>query len=1267
MADDRLTNTDYVWNQLHYDHDALIEASAGTGKTYALESIVLKLICDRHYDAKSILLVTFTEKAAGELKDRVRKALVKEGKLPVDFDEMTICTIHSFCQRLLSEYAFENGVPMRCEVGGDSKSLARQAVLESLKDAGFAAGIQAGLFDVMNKCQIKSIDELVAIAAKRVQDGTVKEIANERACAEEKLYAKVKVANKDIMSAYAELAKFPHGNVGEYILGRAGFKKDETKKWYEWLKDNFDLLSKPDDEGFVQVLSEYPIGTSNGDINPKIKTWKSASTKEGRREKNLFDIPDLKDCAAPIEKLFIALKELHTERKKIREDGNELIRESKMLINMADFVSCLANPADERFRRAKKQAALLTFDDMVARAAEVVTKEPQTEEERKAKASLFKSIRSRYRVALVDEFQDTDQKQWDIFRTLFSWKENKVEGGKAGFLLAVGDPKQAIYSFRGADVRVYCAARDELTEKDATEHDGTSQWRKTLDETYRSKKTLIDAFNIFFRDNDEGAANAETDAKKGVEARPGADWFKGGAAGEGIGYKDVSYPQKGNGKFDGISEEREPEPVLLIESMPERAAPSAYSGGCFGNNSKCLPVFMENAAKEMKYLNGLVPAYALKDAKPEDPPPRFRYGDMCVLVEGKTDAAIVRRVLARHGIPYGQYKQQGLYDSPEAEGVLALLDYLSNPSGRGNRAALLISPIFNVHPSELGRRKPADESAFDKLIERLQDHARVKEWNELFERVMSDDCTALVCPQADVCAFNRTRAATRQIFDALLERRGSLAETISDFAATLREWRKNDKAAGEDGALYKKESAADRVQIMTMHASKGLQFPIVFLAYGFANQVKKETPDDEKPAALQERRRLLYVALTRAEHRLYLPWSRRAWEWTATRKNSDGSDKTIEGAGLGSSGAALLASSSNGFLGRAIQVYTRIHFKDDREKAFAPERNPSAADGDAAKQLQGAGGQAPALELLGDVFVKIPGLKSRRVQWDSFTMMQKHVDAAPAEMPDAADKQDVAVDGEPQREVERDNSKGEADTLLARNNVSGNVFHDIMETLCNNDKTRGEVDFEAACDKGMDEDDSALMALIRQKMRKNVLSNREKDGDSTEKTLLRMVQNALKTEIQIGQMTIFLKDIPRKDRMAEVEFVAGENGLLALSKEREGALNGKIDLLVRMKDKVFILDWKTNSLTDYTDSEVIEEAMRDADYHLQYQLYSLAADAWLKSSGLTLAGAAYLFVRGGEFGSASGVFPKEYDATSIEEFRKGISAKGFFAAGKEVE
>lgn len=1109
MADDRLTNKDYVWNQLDYEHDALIEASAGTGKTYALESIVLKLICDKGFDAKNILLVTFTEKAAGELKDRVRKALAKAGRLPPDFDEMTICTIHSFCQRLLGEYAFENGVPMRCEVGGDSESLAHQAVLQALKEDSFCKEYGDGLYAVLEDAEIKSVAKLVEAEQK--------------------------------------------------ITGSTDFGK---------------LCKK----------MEAAIA--------------ARKTKKGTKQ----------------------------------------IRRQELLLKLAR----LAQPI---FEKLKKQAALLTFDDMVARAAEVVMKASQNDEEKKAKDAFFKSIRERYRVALVDEFQDTDQKQWDIFRTLFSWKDNKVEGGMPGFLLVVGDPKQAIYSFRGADVKVYCDARGKLTEEDKADADSNPKWRKTLDETYRSKQTLIDAFNVFFGDD-------------------GVAWFKDGKGGEGIAYENVHYPRRGNDKFDGILEEREPEPVMLLESMPRRVQPSASQNGTrFGNKSTCLPVFMENAAKEMLFLNGLVPAYTRKDAKPEDPLPRFRYGDMCVLVEGKKDAAVVRRVLARHGISYGQYKQQGLYDSAEAEGVLALLDYLANPSGHGNQTALLLSPLFGVHPSELGKRSPEEEKAFDAFIEQLQDYAREKRWNELFERVMSNDCTALTCPQGDVCAFNRTRAATRQIFDALLAERGRLAETVADFASALRAWRKNDQAAGEDGSLYRKESAADRVQIMTMHASKGLQFPIVFLAYGFSSQLKRETPKDERAAALQERRRLLYVALTRAEHRLYLPWSRRAWNWTAIKKKRDGTEEELVGSGIGSAGSVLISSSDNGFLGKAIQVY----FKDRQNEAFAPERTLEGEVNKAGARVPRALDYARRMTLPTDCGVTVPDLKGRRVKWDSFSSLQKNSSAVASETPVVADVQEIVAEGRASHETEPQDRTVKADTLLPRNNVSGNVFHEIMETLCKNDSANGEVDFATACNDGMEKDDSALMALIRQTMRRNLLANREKDGDSTEKTLLRMVLNALKTKIAIGTSEFKLMDVPKKDRLAEVEFVASENNLLDLPTKGEGALNGKIDLLVRREDKVFILDWKTNSLTDYAAADVIEAAMDEAGYHVQYQLYSLATAAWVKNCGLTLAGAAYLFVRGGEVGSVCGLFAKRYDATSVEGFKKGISEMEFFTTGKEAE
>ena len=87
----------FVCNQIHYDKDAIIEASAGTGKTYTLQSIVLKLLLEKTIDSvKNLLLVTYTEKAAGELKDKIRTVLEEAGCLPSDFDEVTICTIHSF-------------------------------------------------------------------------------------------------------------------------------------------------------------------------------------------------------------------------------------------------------------------------------------------------------------------------------------------------------------------------------------------------------------------------------------------------------------------------------------------------------------------------------------------------------------------------------------------------------------------------------------------------------------------------------------------------------------------------------------------------------------------------------------------------------------------------------------------------------------------------------------------------------------------------------------------------------------------------------------------------------------------------------------------------------------------------------------------------------------------------------------------------------------------------------------------------------------------
>ena len=702
----------------------------------------------------------------------------------------------------------------------------------------------------------------------------------------------------------------------------------------------------------------------------------------------------------------------------------------------------------------------------------------------------------------------------------------------------------------------------------------------------------------------------------------------------------------------GLVDEAEPDPVRLLESIPARMRDAPPESGAFGNADVCLPVFMENAALEMKRLHALDPAYRIVDKKGNLQPHRFRYRDMCVLVKAKDHAIAVRRALSRHGIPFGQYKQPGLFDSPEAEGVLALLDCLEKPNDAGNRAALLLTPVFGIKPARLPEF--ASFPAFDAFVEKLREHAREREWSELFEAAMSDPCTALASPKgSDIHEFNRVRAAVRRIFDLLLAKRGRLARTVADFSSELRSWRKKDKSAGDDGELFGKDSDADRVQIMTMHASKGLEFPIVFVAAGFSAPFnKKKTPEDEQPALREEIRRLFYVALTRAGHRIYLPWSTKAWE-----------------SGIGTDGSPLLVRSEDGcgFLGTAIQTWFDTEEKRDNAfpKAVAAQAASDADTATASKQDED-GGTRPVAEIP-DALVSKEDLKwktSLRLQWNSFTSLHKKAkggenDNKPPTAAQGPGWKDSKEDDDDDQETPPPVASGVKKSLLPGGKVCGNVFHETMEALCKNDE-KDAVGFMNAHESDKEDE---LLDLIREKMRANLVKNAESDdgADSTEKAFLRMVRHALDIELVFGDCRFKLREIPRNDRCAETEFVVSENadGILGgrLPEYREGAFNGSIDLLVRVGRKVFVIDWKTNSLTKYDDPSErrgrshVESAMDEAGYHLQYQLYALATATWLEGHGETIAGVAYLFVRAHFEGVANDVFSMPVNDAVLEEFR----------------
>lgn len=1193
---DRLFHDDkFVCNRIRYDKDAIIEASAGTGKTYTLQSIVLKLLLEEKIDSvKNLLLVTYTEKAAGELKDRIRTVLEEAGCLPSNFDEVTICTIHSFCRSLLTEYAFENRVPMQVEIGGSDKDLVHRAVRTALHGAEFRARYGKSYGTYMKAAGLTSTDDLVAAAEAELMD-----------CAQHDRRPEApQLIDDAVRGNLADIAAgISFDFTGIEVNARAKPDFESAVRAVEAGKEKF---ASKDLSEFVRAAAE--CAASCAKMNPAVNG-------HGRGVR-FFDLrPDVKGFAQALADVRDSLS-------------------SQMPADLA----FLAWPV---FTRLKDEAAALTFDDLVNRAHDVIV----AESESGGKSELLEAVRRKYRIALVDEFQDTDSKQWEIFKSIFSDKVNKIVDGpdpKRGALLVVGDPKQAIYSFRGADVGAYLRAKGEIT-------DGNPAARHSLDTTYRSSPKLVDAFNKIF----------------GGKVGSDPSWFEGMKEGGGsIEYEAVKPPPSGTGKFDGIEYRSEfGEPVELLESLPkEQKTPEKRNSG-YGGKTCCLPVFLGNAAQEIRRLVSLNPVYTTAArATGAAVPHTFSYRDMCILVRGHADADKAREILAAANIPFSIYKEQGIYASAEAEALLALFDFLSAPGRRGRLEALLLTPLFGYGPDRLEARRGREDREFSRLLDVWREFVSRKEWSRLFESVMND--TLLAHPGRDDHDFDRRWAATRQILDKLLECVGRKAQTIDDFADVLRSWRKDDKRAGEDGALRRKESEADRVQIMTMHVSKGLEFPVVFAAWGFGPLAYKVDPDRVE-AAIREEKRLLYVALTRAEHKLYLPWSEWAQHRRTVKDRKTKETNAVKETGIGSVGSALLisdgASNQNvGFLARGI----RALFKSDDAARDAVVRvserlrkSGSAPTGTSGQRpVAEAGAAVPEIKVY---TLDTNALSRQKIDNDSYSSVRRK--AKPSAEPEH---------GRGTGDENHDDVMAQkiGSTLLPRNNVSGDVFHDIMETLCNNDD---ESDAAALgfCTAGMAEfaklaEDGRFLDLIRTTMRRHqIVSRKGADGDTTERALARMVWRALNIPIAVGGRKFFLKDIKASDRRAETEFAVNRAKVLgdkvaADDPQSESAFNGKIDLLVRpdgLGGPVYILDWKTNSLPSYG-AETLERAMTKSDYHLQYQFYSQAVRYWL--NGTELGGVAYLFVRAGEKSESlegdAGVFVADAAAISREACRAAI-------------
>jgi exodeoxyribonuclease V beta subunit len=791
------------------DGHAVIEASAGTGKTYLLEHLVVDLLLSQGARIENLLIVTFTEKATYELAARLRRKLwelrhLTRGAPPstprercwvldeptrrrleealFSFDRATLCTIHAFCERVLLDHAFSS-----------------QRLFEE-----------------------SAVDE------ERAFDSAFRETLREELARDEELrpYLRAWLAVRD---------------------------PDRLKSLlFQCHKAHAPLSPPYDPEALCRAIKEFRAVAGELPLlfdelrraGVHAGTVKAVAARAARLAVLCAEAEDLPallwaaEEAAPIlNKGLQALHEGLRARSSRLSPAVEPVRRAALgltaaLVPLSAAVAQLFLPVVRaRLSARKRRAGELDFHDMLALVADALDG-PQG-------PALAEALRARYHCALIDEFQDTDEVQWRIFERLFFSAEPRRR------VFVIGDPKQAIYGFRGADVRTYLAAKRRILAGGGA--------RLSLRRSFRQTERLIEALNRIFD--------------------PAGGFFTGS-----IHYDEpVTCGRPTRRALDGTG--NEPTPVHLFRIWPRDEA----------RQMPVLQVRRTLAARIAAEIRALLAGGFSFGEQGEEAP--LRPKDIFVLTRTVFEGYEVGSALRAAGIAHAYYKQDGLFETEEAGAVRDLLAAIDDPRDRSRRYKAWITPFFGVPLEEVGAC--ADLSGTHPLL------ARLLRWKGLADAMRYEQLFAAILEESGVArrwifrGDERALTNTTHLFELLLDEATRRRCTLRELLSTLDAWiAERERPEDEGGGVQRLESEREAVQVMTMHKSKGLEAAVVFLYGGFSAAAPSEVrayhegdvrtlsvgkPREEVRAAAEreaqeEAERLLYVALTRAKARLYLPY-----------------------------------------------------------------------------------------------------------------------------------------------------------------------------------------------------------------------------------------------------------------------------------------------------------------------------------------------------------------------------------------------------------
>lgn len=830
-----------------FESDTLVSASAGTGKTTALVELYMRLLegrtsLDEKIPPENILAMTFTKKATREMRERILES-VSERKLDIDpqtiYLNSNIYTFHGFCQNVLREYSYDAGLS---DEFGIIDEIEKEKIQNRTIYRYLVREITAGNNKVKQFFNSFSFAEFQSCIKNILGklSGNMPKVYDEKEM-ETFLYIKIRESIQSYDYVVKQWSQYLEENkkkrTGKF-WDRMGALLDFWPSYYKsYFKDNNLTVT----EASFETVFEFANG------------WTEFEKQ--------YKIPKVKECT-----------ELQEEMKSIVVSMPLLLTQIKTIPETIDFTEIICEIQKE-FEAAKQQSDLLDYDDLEQQSIALLESNDEIREE----------IQKRFQVILVDEFQDTNETQV-ILLNLIKRSNDLISRGFAKTRnLFVGDRKQSIYKFRGAEVEVFRNIENRMT---VNEQEGTTIHFK---ENYRSIPELLSVFNKL------STSIMSSDTDNSYEVNYTAD-------------DDLV-----DGKQDEVNRKLFPVDLVLLNTTLNAD---------------------EGAKKEADYIARLIKSYCsndefkIKNRKGEYVTPE--YSDIAVLLRTRSKQQIFEQAFRQHNIPVTIGEGNGLFDRQEIRDIENLLIFFYQPFDKTARYAVLRSPAVLLTDESLVALSLLDEDHW------CHENLNREHWEPLLAGISEEDrdrFLQFVDVYHDLVKRKNYLTASEVAEEFLYSLNVRVIESgnpdferkianIEKFLDVIRKWEKSNpsfniadikerlKMVRDRNSLRESEaefvSSISSVSLMTIHASKGLEFPVVILpqlhapAGGDRDESKMKLGDNreilkkyfneetqkwettysfekkkelDKAKELSESLRLFYVAITRARNHLVLSGS----------------------------------------------------------------------------------------------------------------------------------------------------------------------------------------------------------------------------------------------------------------------------------------------------------------------------------------------------------------------------------------------------------